>query len=90
MATTLQLRRPIYKEGFAVTRIETNHIAQRHSDDIMNEAALKERLKAIAVEKESTLNKVWKQLLLERFLARLSNSSYQDKFIFKVGLLLAR
>lgn len=56
----------------------------------MNEAALKERLKTIATEKETTLNKVWKQLLLERFLARLSNSPYQDKFIFKGGLLLAQ
>lgn len=56
----------------------------------MNEAALKERLKTIAAEKETTLNKVWKQLLLERFLARLSGSPYQDKFIFKGGLLLAR
>ena len=56
----------------------------------MNEAALKERLKIIAAEKESTLNKVWKQLLLERFLARLSNSEYQHNFIFKGGLLLAQ
>ncbi len=56
----------------------------------MNEAALKERLKVIAAEKNTTLNKVWKQLLLERFLARLSNSSFQDKFIFKGGLLLAQ
>jgi predicted nucleotidyltransferase component of viral defense system len=56
----------------------------------MNEAALKERLKTIAAQKETTLNKVWKQLLLERFLARLSDSPYQDKFIFKGGLLLAQ
>lgn len=56
----------------------------------MNESALKERLKVIALEKSTTLNKVWKQLLLERFLARLSSSSYQDKFIFKGGLLLAQ
>ncbi len=56
----------------------------------MNESALKERLKVIATEKETTLNKVWKQLLLERFLARLSASPYQDKFIFKGGLLLAQ
>ena len=56
----------------------------------MNEAALKERLKTIATEKGTTLNKVWKQLLLERFLARLSESLYQDKFIFKGGLLLAQ
>jgi predicted nucleotidyltransferase component of viral defense system len=56
----------------------------------MNETALKERLKTIATEKETTLNKIWKQLLLERFLARLSDSPYQDKFIFKGGLLLAQ
>ncbi len=56
----------------------------------MNESALKERLKVIAIEKETTLNKIWKQLLLERFLARLSASPYQDKFIFKGGLLLAQ
>ncbi|OGT62346.1 MAG: hypothetical protein A3E85_03815 [Gammaproteobacteria bacterium RIFCSPHIGHO2_12_FULL_45_12] len=56
----------------------------------MNEAVLKERLKIIAVEKSTTLNKVWKQLLLERFLARLSDSPYQDKLIFKGGLLLAQ
>lgn len=56
----------------------------------MNESALKERLKIIAAERNTTLNKIWKQLLLERFLARLSNSSYQDKFIFKGGLLLAQ
>lgn len=56
----------------------------------MNEAALKERLKTIATEKETTINKVWKQLLLERFLARLSDSPHQNKFIFKGGLLLAQ
>src|SRR3990167_2327563 len=56
----------------------------------MNESALKERLKILAVEKESTMNKIWKQLLLERFLARLSTSRYHNKFIFKGGLLLAQ
>lgn len=56
----------------------------------MNEAALKERLKAIASKKETTVNKVWKILLLERFLARLSGSSHQEKFVFKGGLLLAQ
>jgi predicted nucleotidyltransferase component of viral defense system len=56
----------------------------------MNETALKERLKIIALEKDTTVNNVWKQLLLERFLARLSHSSYQNNFIFKGGLLLAK
>ncbi len=37
----------------------------------MNENAIKERLKTIANEKGFTFNEVWKQLLLERFLARL-------------------
>lgn len=56
----------------------------------MNEAALKARLKSIAQEKLKTFNEVWKQLLLERFLARLSGSVYRDQFIFKGGLLLAQ
>lgn len=56
----------------------------------MNEAALKQRLRVIASEKATTLHKIWKQLLLERFLARLSQSPHQDKFIFKGGLLLAQ
>ena len=56
----------------------------------MNEAALKDRLKAIASEKGVRLNEIWKQLLLERFLARLSHSVHHEKFIFKGGLLLAQ
>jgi predicted nucleotidyltransferase component of viral defense system len=56
----------------------------------VNEAALKARLKFIAQEKLKTFNEVWKQLLLERFLARLSRSRYREQFIFKGGLLLAQ
>jgi hypothetical protein len=56
----------------------------------MNEAALKARLKIIAQEKLKTFNEVWKQLLLERFLARLSQSTHREQFIFKGGLLLAQ
>ncbi len=56
----------------------------------MNEFALKERLKHIAKEKKITFNEIWKQFLLERFLVRLSRSKYQEKFIFKGGLLLAK
>lgn len=56
----------------------------------MNETALKERLKVIAGEKGILFNEAWKQFLLERFLARLSNSKHQNKFIFKGGLLLAQ
>lgn len=56
----------------------------------MNSTALKERIRAIADGKGVTYNEVWKQIILERFLARLSKSEYQDKFIFKGGLLLAQ
>ena len=55
----------------------------------LSENALKERLKFIANERQLTFNEVWKNLLLERFLARLSQSEYRDKLIFKGGLLLA-
>lgn len=56
----------------------------------MNETALKDRLKIIAKEKGISFNEIWKQFLLERFLARLSASKHHDKFIFKGGLLLAQ
>ncbi len=56
----------------------------------MNETALKDRLKAIATEKGISFNETWKQFLLERFLARLSQSEHQDRLIFKGGLLLAQ
>src|ERR1700722_14377350 len=55
----------------------------------MNEQALKARLKHIAKELGKSFNEVWKLLVLERFLARLSQSEYSDKFIFKGGLLLS-
>lgn len=57
---------------------------------MINENALKERLKVIAATKATTMNIIWKQLLLERFLARLSVSTHQNKFIFKGGYLLAQ
>lgn len=56
----------------------------------MNETALKERIKVIAKDKGIAFNEAWKQLLLERFLARLSRSNHQEHFIFKGGMLLAQ
>lgn len=56
---------------------------------MINEQALKDRLQTIAKEKGIPFNSCWKQLLLERFLARLGRSSYADKLIFKGGFLLA-
>ncbi len=56
---------------------------------MINEQALKDRLQTVAKEKEIPFNACWKQLLLERFLARLSRSSHVNKFIFKGGYLLS-
>jgi predicted nucleotidyltransferase component of viral defense system len=55
----------------------------------MNEQALKDRLKHIATEQNRSFQEVWKLLLLERFLVRLSRSQYADRLIFKGGLLLS-
>lgn len=49
---------------------------------MINENALKERLRIIASENATTVNKIWEQLLLERFLAKLPTSPHQNKFIF--------
>ena len=59
------------------------HHALRSGGDYMNETALKERLKIVAKEKDVLFNVIWKQLLLERFLARLSSSEHHDHFIFE-------
>lgn len=56
---------------------------------MINEQALKDRLQTIAKEKGIPFNSCWKQLLLERFLARLGRSAYANKLIFKGGFLLA-
>ncbi|MDN3505988.1 MAG: nucleotidyl transferase AbiEii/AbiGii toxin family protein [Simkaniaceae bacterium] len=56
---------------------------------MMNQQALKDRLQAIAKEKNIPFNACWKQFLLERFLTRLSGSEYVERFIFKGGFLLA-
>lgn len=56
---------------------------------MINEQGLKDRLQTIAKEKEIPFNACWKQLLLERFLARLARSSHVNKFIFKGGFLLS-
>jgi predicted nucleotidyltransferase component of viral defense system len=55
----------------------------------MNEQALKERIKMIAKEKDISFNECLKKLFLERFLSRLSRSTYASKFIFKGGSLLS-
>lgn len=55
----------------------------------MNKQALIDRVHKIAKDKNISFNECWKQLLLARFLARLSRSKYSNKFIFKGGFLLS-
>lgn len=56
---------------------------------MMNEHALKDRLQIVARERNIHFNACWKQLLLERFLARLASSIHSHQFIFKGGFLLS-
>jgi len=56
---------------------------------VINEQALKDRLQFIAKYKAIPFNSCWKQLLLERFLARLGRSGHANQLIFKGGFLLA-
>lgn len=54
------------------------------------ECSVKDKLKIIAKEQNKRFNELWLNLVLERFLARLSGSAYAKKFVFKGGMLLAR
>lgn len=54
------------------------------------EQSIKEKIKALAKERESTFTELWRNLILERFLTRLANSPYKEKFILKGGTLLAK
>lgn len=54
------------------------------------EQSIKEKIKALAKERETTFAELWRNLILERFLTRLAKSSYKEKFILKGGTLLAK
>jgi len=56
---------------------------------MISSQALKDRLHMLAGERNLPFNACWKQLLLERFLARLAASIHSSKFIFKGGFLLS-
>ena len=56
----------------------------------MNEQSLKEKIKNISAKQNRPFVDIWKTLILERFLVRLSHSSYYDKFVLKGGLLLSK
>lgn len=54
------------------------------------EQSVKERLRFLANERRTSFAELWRNLILERFLARLCQSRYKDHFILKGGTLLAR
>jgi predicted nucleotidyltransferase component of viral defense system len=54
------------------------------------EQSIKEKIKVLAKERETTFTELWRNLILERFLTRLARSSYKEKFILKGGTLLAK
>ncbi len=56
---------------------------------MINEQSMKDRIRTIAQKRSIPFNACWKQLLLERFLARLAGSTYSHIFIFKGGFLLS-
>ncbi len=53
------------------------------------EQSVKERLRTLSKERDLTFAEVWQNLVLERFLARLSKSEHRSHFILKGGRLLA-
>lgn len=54
------------------------------------EQSIKEKIKLLAKEREVSFAQLWRNLILERFLTRLSQSSHRDKFVLKGGTLLAK
>lgn len=54
------------------------------------EQSIKEKIKALAKERETTFAELWRNLILERFLTRLARSSYREKFVLKGGTRLAK
>lgn len=54
------------------------------------EQSIKEKIKVLAKERETAFAELWRNLILERFLARLAQSSYREKFVLKGGILLAK
>jgi len=54
------------------------------------EQSVKEKLKAVAKSRTVPFPQLWRTLILERFLARISYSPYKDRFVLKGGTLLAK
>lgn len=54
------------------------------------EQSIKEKIKVLAKERETTFAELWRNLILERFLTRLARSPFREKFVLKGGTLLAK
>jgi predicted nucleotidyltransferase component of viral defense system len=54
------------------------------------EQSIKEHIRTLSRERNFTFAELWQNLILERFLARLHQSQYKERFILKGGSLLAR
>lgn len=54
------------------------------------EKSIKDKVRQIAAEKDWLFNDVWQIVILERWLARLANSSHKKHLIFKGGLCLTQ
>ncbi len=54
------------------------------------EQSIKDKIKVLTKERQTTFAELWRTLILERFLARLVRSPYREKFVLKGGTLLAR
>lgn len=54
------------------------------------EKSLKSRLRALAKETGRDPADLWQNLILERFLVRLAQSSYRERFILKGAVLLSK
>ena len=54
------------------------------------EQSVKDKVKDIAKSTGAVFDKVWRDVLFERWLARLAKSKYQNHFIFKGGMCLAK
>lgn len=54
------------------------------------EQSIKEKVKSIAQKNGRTFNDVWQEVVLERWIARLSKSKYRKNFIFKGAMCLLR
>jgi len=54
------------------------------------EQSVKEKIKVLAKERDTTFTELWRNLILERFLTRLAHSPYKDKFVLKGGTMLAK